>query len=74
MKLDTTSWFFDPESVQEKGCITLQKSLDDCEGYVVINWRTNKIVEAKHSKLIGLTATITEQQEAEYDEFMGVVA
>lgn len=74
MKLNTTAWFFDPESVQEKGCITLQKSLDDCQGYVVINWRTKKIVEAKHSKLIGLFADITEQQEAEYDEFMGELA
>ena len=74
MKLNTTAWFFDPESVQEKGCITLQKSLDDCEGYVVINWITRKIVEAKHSKLIGLFADITEQQEAEYDEFMGIEA
>ncbi|MBC7752476.1 MAG: hypothetical protein H7Z73_12335 [Candidatus Saccharibacteria bacterium] len=72
--VDTSTWFFDPESIQKRGCITLQKSLDDCEGYVVINWRTSLIVEAKDSWMVGLKTIITEQQEAEYDEFIGETA
>lgn len=73
-QIDTSTWFFDPESVQHKGCITLQKSLDDCEGYVVVRWIDGVIVEAKDSWMVGLKANITPQQEEDYDEFMGETA
>jgi hypothetical protein len=74
LQAQTSAWFFDPESVQERGCITLQKSLDDCEGYVVVRWKDQIIIEAKDSWMIGMKTIITPLQEEEYDEFMGEVA
>ncbi len=61
-QVDVSQWHFDPLSVQSKNTICLQKSLDDCKGFVVIDYRTNKIVKAKNSWMVGLFAIPTAEQ------------
>ncbi len=69
-QLDLTDWYFDPMSVQNSQTICLQRSLDDCAGFVVVNWRTGLIIKAKEAWMVGLKATVSVQQEKAYDDFM----
>ena len=70
IQVDLTDWFFDPMSVQNSQTICLQRSLQDCVGFVVIHWRTGRIIKAKDAWMVGQTANVSAQQESAYDAFM----
>jgi hypothetical protein len=69
-QVDLTDWYFDPMSEQNFQTICLQRSLDDCTGYAVVQWRTGLIIKAKETWMIGLKTKISALQETEYDDFM----